>query len=76
MPVMLKRLTFTGSTLRSKSDAAKTLIAQSLRENVWPLYTNRKLRAVTTITLALEEAAKAHALMEAGEHKGKIILTL
>ncbi|MEP2943447.1 MAG: NAD(P)H-quinone oxidoreductase [Hyphomicrobiales bacterium] len=76
MPIMLKRLTFTGSTLRSRSDASKAAITKSVREQVWPLFNQSKLRPVTGVTLPLEEAAKAHAMMEAGGHKGKIILTL
>ncbi|MEP3525131.1 MAG: NAD(P)H-quinone oxidoreductase [Hyphomicrobiales bacterium] len=76
MPIMLKRLTFTGSTLRSRSDASKAAITKSVREQVWPLFNQSKLRPVTGVTLPLEEASKAHAMMEAGGHKGKIILTL
>lgn len=76
MPVMLKRLTFTGSTLRSRPDASKTAICASVKEQVWPLFNDHKLRPVTGATMPLEEAAKAHAMMEAGGHRGKIILTL
>lgn len=76
MPVMLKRLTYTGSTLRSRPETTKTRIARELREQVWPLFADGRLRAVTGMVLPLEKAAEAHALMEAAGHQGKIILTL
>ena len=65
MPVMLKRLTYTGSTLRSRPDAFKTRVAQDLRARVWPLFADGKLRPVTDTVLPLAEAARAHAMMEA-----------
>jgi putative PIG3 family NAD(P)H quinone oxidoreductase len=74
MPVMLKRLTYTGSTLRSRPDAFKTQVAEELRARVWPLFAERRLRAVTDTVLPLAEAARAHAIMEAGQHRGKILL--
>lgn len=76
MPVMLKRLTYTGSTLRSRPDASKTRIAREIREKVWPLFANGKLKPVTGTVLPLEDASKAHALMEAAAHTGKIVLTV
>lgn len=76
MPVMLKRLTLTGSTLRSRSADTKAAITKSVREHIWPLFQNSKLRATTHKTFPLEEAAAAHTMMEASEHMGKIILTL
>jgi len=74
MPVMLKRLTYTGSTLRSRSDAFKTEVASALREHVWPLFGAGKLKPVTHTVLPLEKAAEAHAMMEAASHRGKILL--
>ena len=74
MPIMLKRLSYTGSTLRSRPDAFKTAVAQDLRKNVWPRFAEGTLRAVTHTVLPLEDAAKAHKLMEAAQHRGKIIL--
>ena len=74
MPIMLKRLVYTGSTLRSSPDAFKTEIARQLEARVWPLFAQGKLRTVTTHTFPLAEAAKAHALMESAKHTGKILL--
>lgn len=76
MPVMLKRLIYTGSTLRSRPEATKTRIARELREKVWPLFAEGRLRTVTGTILPLDEAGAAHALMEAAGHQGKIILTV
>lgn len=74
MPVMLKRLTLTGSTLRPQSDDAKARMAASLREKVWPLVESGKIRPVVHATFALADAAEAHRLMEANTHIGKIVL--
>ncbi|MCZ0951019.1 MAG: NAD(P)H-quinone oxidoreductase [Rhodospirillaceae bacterium] len=76
MPVMLKRLQYGGSTLRSRSDAQKTEIARQLRETVWPLFGVGKLKPVTGITLPLAAAADAHNMMESAGHTGKILLTM
>ena len=74
MPVMLKRLTFTGSTLRSRPDDFKTRVARELEEMVWPLFATGQLQPVVGLSFALEEAAAAHATMEAATHRGKIVL--
>ncbi len=74
MPVMLKRLSFTGSTLRSRSTEFKALIARELEERVWPLFAAEKLKTLTHRVLPLEQAAEAHQLMEAAGHRGKILL--
>ncbi len=76
MPVMLKRLQYGGSTLRSRSDAQKAEIARQLRETVWPLFGAGKLKPVTGTTLPLTATADAHKLMEAAGHTGKILLTM
>ena len=75
MPVMLKRLHYTGSTLRSRPDAYKVRVARQLEEKVWPLFGAGKLRPVVSAILPLTEAAEAHRLMESAGHKGKIILS-
>ena len=75
MPVMLKRLTYTGSTLRSRPDAYKTRVAKELWTKVWPLFEDGTLKPVVNTTLPLAQAPKAHALMERAGHAGKIILT-
>jgi len=72
--VMMRRLTITGSTLRASPFERKAELARSLREKVWPLYAEGKLRTVTHATFPLEEAARAHALMESSAHVGKIVL--
>jgi len=76
MPVMLKRLTLTGSTLRSQSVERKGKIAVSLLQNVWPLIDAGKIKPVIHSTFALDQAAEAHTLMETNSHIGKIMLTL
>ncbi len=74
--VMARRLTLTGSTLRPRPVAFKTAIAATLEAKVWPLFASGKLRAVTDTTFALADAADAHRRMEAGDHVGKIVLTV
>lgn len=74
--IMRRRLTLTGSTLRPRSVAFKTKIAATLEREVWPLFANGKLRAVTDKVFALADAADAHRRMEAGDHVGKIILSV
>ncbi len=75
-PVMTKRLTLTGSTLRPRTTAEKAQIANALRAQVWPLLETGQVRPVMDRTYPLAEAAAAHARMEAGDHIGKIVLTV
>lgn len=75
MRLMLKRLTHTGSTLRSQPIAAKARIAAQLQEKVWPLLTQGKCRPLIHKRYPLADAAQAHALMETNAHIGKIVLT-
>jgi NADPH2:quinone reductase len=72
--IMLKRLTVTGSTLRASPAWRKDELARELRENVWPLLEQGKLRSVIHATFDLADAAQAHALMESSKHIGKIML--
>ena len=74
--LMVKRLILTGSTLRPRTVARKGAIADALRENVWPLLAAGRVRPVIHTTFALDEAARAHALMESSAHIGKIVLTV
>lgn len=74
MPMMLKRLTLTGSTLRSRSLAEKAEVAAALREKVWPLLEAGKVKPVIHTTFPLEDARQAHELMESSSHVGKIVL--
>ena len=74
--MMQKRLVLTGSTLRPRPTAYKAMIAEDLATNVWPLVEEGRLKPVVHSTFPIAEAAAAHALMEAGGHVGKIILTV
>ena len=74
--VLRRRLTITGSTLRPRLVGFKAAIAAALQERVWPLLESGELRPVVHATFPLEQAAQAHAMMEAGDHVGKIILTV
>ncbi|HEY1399232.1 NAD(P)H-quinone oxidoreductase [Roseateles sp.] len=73
--VLRRRLTITGSTLRPRPIAFKAGIARALRERVWPLLESRTISPVIFRQLPASEAAAAHALMESGEHVGKIVLS-
>ena len=73
-PLMMKRQTITGSTLRARPDQQKAAIAVSLKEHVWPLLASGKVKPVIHQTFALEEIVEAHKLMESSAHIGKIML--
>ncbi len=73
-PLMVRRLTITGSTLRPQSDAAKAAIARALEAEVWPLLAKGRLAPVMDSEFALSDAAQAHARMESSAHIGKIVL--
>ncbi|MFP3943369.1 MAG: NAD(P)H-quinone oxidoreductase [Alphaproteobacteria bacterium] len=75
LPVMLKRLTLTGSTLRARALEEKAQIAGALRREVWPLLEAGRVGPVMDSRFPLAEAAAAHARMESGAHIGKIVLT-
>ena len=75
LPVMLKRLTLTGSTLRIRDQAFKAALAQALKREVWPLLDAGDVRPVINRVLPLQEAAEAHRHMESSVHIGKIVLT-
>ncbi len=72
--IMRRRLTLTGSTLRPRDLAFKTMVAEEIKETVWPYAEGNRLRPVIDKIFPLAEAAAAHARMEAGEHVGKIVL--
>lgn len=76
MPVMLKRISYTGSTLRTRPAAFKATVARELESKVWPHIASGRIRPVTGRSFPLAEAAKAHALMESSQHTGKILLTV
>lgn len=74
MPIMLKRLTFTGSTLRPRTVEQKAAIATALAREVWPLFESGQLRTYLYRTFPVAEARAAHELMESSTHIGKIVL--
>ena len=74
MKLMLKRLTWTGSTLRPRTIEQKAEIARALEARVWPLIESGDVKPVIHRTFQLAEAADAHRLMESSAHIGKIIL--
>ncbi|OWQ91913.1 NAD(P)H-quinone oxidoreductase [Roseateles aquatilis] len=73
--LLRRRLTISGSTLRPRSVEFKAGIARALRERVWPLLESRAIEPVIYKQLPAADAAAAHALMESGEHVGKIVLS-
>ena len=74
LPIILKRLTITGSTLRARDDSFKNKIAQNLLKQVWPLFNTAQLKPIIDSTFKLKEANLAHQRMESSQHIGKIIL--
>ena len=73
-PLMMKRQTITGSTLRARPVSQKAAIARAVEEKVWPLLAARKVRPVINKTFDLEQIVDAHRLMESSAHIGKIML--
>ncbi|MBC6428160.1 MAG: NAD(P)H-quinone oxidoreductase [Cellvibrionales bacterium] len=76
MPVMLKQLILTGSTMRTRPIEDKAAIAQDLVTQVWPLFSRQVIKPVMAKTFPLENATDAHRLMESSQHVGKIVLTI
>jgi NADPH2:quinone reductase len=74
--LMLKRVTFTGSTLRIRDIGFKAALADALKAKVWPLLESGKVKVVMDSTYPLAEASKAHARMETNAHIGKIVLAV
>ncbi|MDB5681242.1 MAG: NAD(P)H-quinone oxidoreductase, partial [Sphingomonas bacterium] len=74
--VMRRRLTLTGSTLRPRSVEFKTAVADEIARMVWPHVEAGELKPVIDRTFALADAPDAHRRMEAGDHVGKIVLTM
>lgn len=72
--IMRKRLTITGSTLRSRDSTFKAQLAKEIEEKLWPVLASGKFRPVIYRSIPLQDAAEAHALMESSVHIGKIIL--
>jgi putative PIG3 family NAD(P)H quinone oxidoreductase len=74
--IMQKRLILTGSTLRARSVAEKAAIAAALRQSVWPLVAGGAIKPLIEATFPLDRAADAHRVLEAGDHIGKVVLTM
>lgn len=73
--ILRRRLTITGSALRPRPIEFKADIARSLKEHVWPLLASGRIKPIIHATFPLEKASEAHAMMDAGEQIGKIVLT-
>ena len=73
--ILRQRITLSGSTLRPQTTSEKAEIASKLKSEVWPLFEEGKVKPHIHETFPLEEASKAHVLMESSAHMGKIILT-
>jgi NADPH2:quinone reductase len=73
-PILQRRLTVTGSTLRPRSVKEKGAIAQAVHEQVWPLFESGAIRVQVHRTFPLSDAAEAHRLMESSAHIGKLVL--
>ncbi len=76
LPIMMKRLTITGSTLRSRTEEQKAEIANELRESVWPLLNEGKIKPIIDSTFPMNQVCEAHARIDSGSHIGKILLTM
>jgi NADPH:quinone reductase len=74
--LMRRRLTLTGSTLRARNLDFKAMVRDEIAETVWPYVEGNRLKPVMDMAFPLAEAAAAHARMEAGDHVGKIVLTM
>jgi NADPH:quinone reductase len=75
-PILQRRLTLTGSTLRPRSVAEKAVIARAVHANVWPLLESGSVRVLVHATYPLADAAEAHRVMESSAHIGKLVLTV
>ncbi|MGC9271220.1 NAD(P)H-quinone oxidoreductase [Acidiphilium sp.] len=76
LPIMVKRLTVTGSTMRPRSAAEKAAIARSLHNVVWPWLESGVVRPVIFQTLDWRDVSKSHMIMEKSDHVGKIIMRI
>lgn len=75
-PMLAKRLTHTGATLRSQSAEAKAEVMAALQEKVWPLISKGQIKPLLYKSFSLEEARQAHELLTKGEHVGKLALII
>jgi NADPH:quinone reductase len=75
-PILQRRLTITGSTLRPRSVVQKAAIARAVHEHVWPLLESGAVRVLVHATFPLANAAEAHRMMESSVHTGKLVLVI
>jgi len=76
MPLMFKRLTLTGSTLRARPNQFKGALARTIEDKVWPKVIAGEVAPVIDSTFPLSEVVEAHKRMDGGQHIGKIVLTV
>lgn len=76
LPILTKRLTLRGSTLRARPMDQKKALAEEIRKVVWPLFTHNEIKPTLAARFPMQEAEQAHALMHTSQHIGKIILEL
>ncbi len=76
LKIMMKRSTLTGSTLRRRSADEKARLAAAVEATVWPWVASGLVRPPVEATFPSAEAELAHLRLEAGEHVGKIVLTV
>lgn len=75
MPIMLKRIIYTGSTLRSRPETFKANVATDLKDKVWPLFGEKRLATHTHHIFPFDRATEAHQMIETAAHRGKILLS-
>ena len=76
LDIMQRRLVLTGSTLRARDAGFKALLADEIARNVWSFVEEGKLKPAIDKSFPLDQASAAHERMEAGDHVGKIVLTI
>lgn len=76
LPIMIKRLTITGSTLRPRTVEQKAEIAEELREHAWPLLENLTVKPIVDSVFSMNQVREAHQRLESGSHIGKVILKM
>ena len=76
IPILMRRLTLTGSTLRQRPVEFKAQIANALKQKVWPLFENNTIKPIIHSVFNLKDANQAHALMDSSQHIGKIVLQI
>ena len=76
LPIMLKRLTVTGSTLRSRTVSQKSKIAEELKKYAWPLLDSGEVKPIIDSIFPMAQVRDAHRRLESGSHIGKVLLQM